>query len=162
MQRADMSIPGAVAPAVLPEPIFAFDGDMRQWRGVGGYEDLAPPLDAPEDAGPGGYITYNFTVAEHHTYIADGIRVHNDSWFNGELFGEAAGLQFGSMLGRLLAGDDASVFEQIAYQSVLGTISSNLGEVVLGSIKQENKGCFPPISTLKRSLTDPSATLVPT
>ena len=26
-----------------------------------------------------GWRTYNFTVAEHHTYIADGIRVHNDS-----------------------------------------------------------------------------------
>lgn len=26
-----------------------------------------------------GWKTYNFTVAEHHTYIADGIRVHNES-----------------------------------------------------------------------------------
>ncbi|MEC3863467.1 hypothetical protein VK792_19485, partial [Mesobacterium sp. TK19101] len=26
-----------------------------------------------------GWKTYNFTVAKHHTYIADGIRVHNDS-----------------------------------------------------------------------------------
>lgn len=26
-----------------------------------------------------GWKTYNFTVAGHHTYIADGIRVHNDS-----------------------------------------------------------------------------------
>jgi hypothetical protein len=31
------------------------------------------------DGAPTGWQTYNFEVAEHHTYVAGGVRVHNDS-----------------------------------------------------------------------------------
>ncbi|MES0884463.1 DUF4214 domain-containing protein, partial [Roseibium sp. SCP14] len=33
-----------------------------------------------------GWKTYNFEVEDFHTYVAGGVRVHNDSWSNGEGF----------------------------------------------------------------------------
>jgi len=40
---------------------------------------------SPTDRSRGGWLTYNFEVAEHHTYVADGIRVHNDSGLLGRV-----------------------------------------------------------------------------
>ncbi|MEP1536467.1 MAG: DUF4214 domain-containing protein, partial [Paracoccaceae bacterium] len=51
-----------------------------------------------------GWRTYNFEVAEHHTYVADGVRVHNMSGWLGELgnkidqrIDEALGFEPGSV-----------------------------------------------------------------
>ena len=49
--------------------------------GFGGNGSDAPTFeraDIPNEDGDR-WTTYNFEVAEHHTYIADGVRVHNDS-----------------------------------------------------------------------------------
>ncbi|WP_299376516.1 calcium-binding protein [uncultured Tateyamaria sp.] len=41
--------------------------------------DVAFPTGIDNDHGQIGWKTYNFEVAEHHTYVADGVRVHNQS-----------------------------------------------------------------------------------
>lgn len=38
-----------------------------------------------------GWRTYNFEVAELHTYVADGLRVHNDSLFAASIGGAVGG-----------------------------------------------------------------------
>ena len=75
-----------------------------------------------------GWATYNFEVAKHHTYLANGWRVHNDSQFYIDTAG-AIGQAFGTQLGQLLA-EGESQFTQLAAGTVLGVVTRNLAEVI--------------------------------
>ena len=59
---------------------FGAIGEMEvgDWLVLGGGE--LERIETIEDV-PGVHNTYNFTVAEYHTYVAGGYRVHNDSLF---------------------------------------------------------------------------------
>ncbi|WP_244275158.1 calcium-binding protein [Pseudovibrio sp. Ad13] len=163
-----------------------------------------------------GWQTYNFEVSTHHNYVADGIRVHNDSIFaylrpeerpyvkdykdlNGDDFpdfvvvqvpgttiekekylvagrvveeltttdkdgnliyvrreldkdgnvvkgtevikqltgaqaGESIGKSLTPFLARAIVGDDASLFERVATDTVLNTLLGNLGEFLGGTV----------------------------
>lgn len=75
-----------------------------------------------------GWKTYNFTVAETHTYIADGIRVHNES-----------------VLASLKAGDVLlSVDDTLQNAAVLRDVNGDgRDEVVLCSMESENQARTP-------------------
>ncbi|MCI4661573.1 MAG: hypothetical protein MRY63_07085 [Neomegalonema sp.] len=53
-----------------------YRGDLSPVHGM-----LPPGIALPSQGRPG-HIVYNFTVAKTHTYIADGVRVHNTSAFD--------------------------------------------------------------------------------
>lgn len=71
-----------------------------------------------------GWATYNFEVEHFHTYIAGGVRVHNDSeaWID---MAGALGQQLGSQLGSMLTQDE-NPFIQIAASSAIGTLTQTL------------------------------------
>ncbi|SDG20179.1 intein N-terminal splicing region, partial [Rhodobacter capsulatus] len=76
----------------------------------------------------GAWRSYNFEVEDLHTYVAGGVRVHNDSQATIDLAGNI-GRTFGTQLANILL-PDASQFERVLAGTVLGTITENLAEVI--------------------------------
>ena len=76
----------------------------------------------------GTWRSYNFEVEELHTYVAGGVRVHNDSQVTIDLAGNI-GRTFGTQLANILL-PDASQFERVLAGTVLGTITENLAEII--------------------------------
>ncbi len=76
----------------------------------------------------GAWRSYNFEVEDLHTYVAGGVRVHNDSQATIDLAGNI-GRSFGTQLANILL-PDASQFEKVLAGTVLGTITENLAEII--------------------------------
>lgn len=76
----------------------------------------------------GAWRSYNFEVEDLHTYVAGGVRVHNDSQAVIDLAGNI-GRTFGTQLANILL-EDESQFEQVLGGTALGTITENLAEVI--------------------------------
>lgn len=78
--------------------------------------------------GRGAWRSYNFEVEDLHTYVAGGVRVHNDSQATIDLAG-SLGRAFGTQLGLALTADE-SQFVRLAAGTALGVVSQNLAEVI--------------------------------
>ncbi|CTQ34811.1 hypothetical protein [Jannaschia rubra] len=72
--------------------------------------------------------SYNFEVEGLHTYVAGGVRVHNDSQATIDLAG-SLGRTFGTQLGQALVAD-GSQFEKLLAGTALGLMTENLAEVI--------------------------------
>ncbi|MEJ8476858.1 DUF4214 domain-containing protein [Roseibium algae] len=80
-----------------------------------------------------GWKTYNFEVEEFHTYVAGGVRVHNDSWNDGQGFDYNSktgwepvvytGGGFNSVTGEVVDGQTISLNMQ-AFEAYMGDLSS--------------------------------------
>ncbi|SFY44115.1 hypothetical protein SAMN04244548_04867 [Paracoccus pantotrophus] len=79
-------------------------------------------------SGRGAWRSYNFEVEDLHTYVAGGVRVHNDSQATIDLAGNL-GRSFGTQLANVLL-EGESQFEQLLGGTILGTITENLAEVI--------------------------------
>ena len=87
--------------------------------------------------GPGGlWRTHNFEVEEHHTYVAGGVRVHNDSQDYIDL-AEDLGRTFGSIYGNMLL-DDESAFVRLAGSTALSAVTSVVAEAIAKGIFHPN------------------------
>lgn len=89
---------------------------------VATYQDGALAYEAEVEPG---WVTYNFEVAELHTYVAGGIRVHNASGFLGQL-GDQIDNQVFDKLGRVgdAVGDVVSGAFHAAGQLVDGVVNA--------------------------------------
>ncbi|MGV8988139.1 MAG: hypothetical protein ACOH2H_17850 [Cypionkella sp.] len=76
----------------------------------------------------GAWHSYNFEVEDLHTYVAGGVRVHNDSQDTIDLAGNI-GRTFGTLLANVLL-EDESQFVKVLGGTVLGAITENLAEVI--------------------------------
>lgn len=76
----------------------------------------------------GAWRSHNFEVEDLHTYVAGGVRVHNDSQATIDLAGNI-GRTFGTMLAGVLL-EDENQFTQVLGGTVLGLITENLSEVI--------------------------------
>ena len=76
----------------------------------------------------GAWRSYNFEVEDLHTYVAGGVRVHNDSQVTIDLAGNL-GRTFGTQLANVLL-EGESQFTKVLGGTVLGTITENLAEVI--------------------------------
>ncbi|WP_170167040.1 hypothetical protein [Paracoccus methylarcula] len=76
----------------------------------------------------GVWRSYNFEVEDFHTYVAGGVRVHNDSQVVIDFAG-TIGRTFGTQLANVLL-EDGSQFEKLLGGTVLGTITENMAEVI--------------------------------
>ncbi|MEM8837214.1 MAG: M10 family metallopeptidase C-terminal domain-containing protein [Pseudomonadota bacterium] len=87
-----------------------------------------------------GWRTYNFEVERYHTYIAGGIRVHNDSaaLINGI---GSAGLGFGQTLASLITQGESDAVQVIA-QIGLGAVSQNIFETITDAIVHRDSITF--------------------
>ncbi|QQM33128.1 hypothetical protein JET14_22010 (plasmid) [Martelella lutilitoris] len=72
--------------------------------------------------------SYNFEVEDLHTYVAEGVRVHNDSQVYIDTAG-AIGQAFGTQLGQMLT-EGESQFVQLAAGTALGVVTRNLAEII--------------------------------
>lgn len=79
-------------------------------------------------SGRGAWRSYNFEVEDLHTYVAGGVRVHNDSQATIDLAGNL-GRSFGTQLANVLL-EGESQFERLLGGTILGTITENLAEVI--------------------------------
>ena len=80
------------------------------------------------DAAGTAWRSYNFEVEGLHTYVAGGVRVHNDSQATVDLAG-SLGRTFGTQLGQALVAD-GSQFEKLLAGTGLGLLTENLAEVI--------------------------------
>ncbi|MGI9129766.1 MAG: lectin-like protein, partial [Roseomonas sp.] len=89
--------------------------------GHDGNTALAPAIEQ-------GWRTYNFEVEERHTYIAAGLRVHNDSL--------GAAMQLGSSIGSFIADQMlmATGHDNIALRFGVGAVAGRLGQWVGANI----------------------------
>ena len=76
----------------------------------------------------GTWRSYNFEVEDLHTYVAGGVRVHNDSQDTIDLAGNI-GRTFGTLLANVLL-EDESQFVKVLGGTVLGAITENLAEII--------------------------------
>lgn len=76
----------------------------------------------------GAWRSYNFEVEDLHTYVAGGVRVHNDSQATIDLAGNV-GRTFGTLLANVLL-EDESQFVKVLGGTVLGAITENLAEII--------------------------------
>lgn len=76
----------------------------------------------------GAWRSYNFEVEDLHTYVAGGVRVHNDSQATIDLAGNI-GRTFGTLLANVLL-EDESQFVKVLGGTVLGAITENLAEII--------------------------------
>ncbi|HRM20569.1 MAG TPA: Hint domain-containing protein, partial [Trichococcus flocculiformis] len=76
----------------------------------------------------GAWRCYNFEVQDLHTYVAGGVRVHNDSQATIDLAGNL-GRAFGSQLTNVLL-EGENQFTKVLGGTVLSTITENLAEVI--------------------------------
>ena len=120
----------ALEPGTAPalEAFSLRDGGAGGLAGAGSGEGgvLAP-------RGPGGlWRTHNFEVEEHHTYVAGGVRVHNDSqdYIN---LAEDLGRTFGSIYGNMLL-EDESAFVRLAGSTALSAVTSAVAEAIAEGI----------------------------
>ncbi|ETX12763.1 hypothetical protein OCH239_17275 [Roseivivax halodurans JCM 10272] len=77
---------------------------------------------------PSAWRCYNFEVEGLHTYVAGGVRVHNDSQATVDFAGNL-GRTFGTQLGQALV-KDGSQFEKLLAGTALGLVTENLAEVI--------------------------------
>lgn len=111
---------GSIA-KVSAERVEFSEATRNQFEVVGGQQDTGSSSSA-------GWRSYNFEVEDLHTYVAGGVRVHNDSQATVDLAG-SVGRTFGTLLSSVLL-EDESQFVQILGGTVLGAITENLAEVV--------------------------------
>lgn len=72
--------------------------------------------------------TYNMEVEDFHTYVAGGVRVHNDSQVVIDSIGSVSRL-FGTQLSNIMLKDE-SALTKIVGGTIIGTISENIAEVI--------------------------------
>ena len=128
---------GQEAEAFAAAPEFGTAPALEAFGGLPGGGGLPGPgsgeggLLAPR--GPGGlWRTHNFEVEEHHTYVAGGVRVHNDSqdYIN---LAEDLGRTFGSIYGNMLL-EDESAFVRLAGSTALSAVMSAVAEAIAEGI----------------------------
>ena len=76
----------------------------------------------------GAWRSYNFEVEDLHTYVAGGVRVHNDSQVIIDLAGDL-GRTFGTQMANVILNGE-SQFTKLMGGTVLGTVTENLAEVI--------------------------------
>ncbi|MBL4807715.1 MAG: hypothetical protein JKY31_10555, partial [Rhodobacteraceae bacterium] len=87
---------------------------------------------------PGRHTVYNFTVEGLHTYIAEGYRVHNDSYKGPVSVTGVIGGAIGGQLASYFAGDKLAV--QIAAKAVGSALGSTIGDTIAGKIPADSFG----------------------
>ena len=97
--RTGERVLGSAAMAQVREPAYAADVCEKPWT---------LPDTGPVHCVPGKHTVYNFAVEGLHTYIADGYRVHNNS-FLGAAIGGAAGAFASSQLLGVFGVDDLAL-----------------------------------------------------
>ncbi|MFT3690216.1 Hint domain-containing protein [Paenirhodobacter sp.] len=76
----------------------------------------------------GAWRSYNFEVEDLHTYVAGGVRVHNDSQKTIDL-AENLGRVFGAQMANVILNGE-SQFTKLLGGTVLGAVTENLAEVI--------------------------------